>query len=84
MFTWPVFLVGSMLATVWSALFQLLFGRRLRDLILYWFVGLIGFAIGQAMGDALNLRLLLLGSVHLVEGTCACWIALFVARALKV
>jgi len=84
MFTWPVFLVSSMLATIWSSLFHLLHGKKLLDLILYWFVGLIGFAIGQGMSDALNLHWLMVGQVHLLEGTCACWIALFVARALKV
>ena len=54
MFTWTVFLVSSMLATLWAAVFHLLFGKRLLDLVLYWFVGLIGFAIGQAMADALD------------------------------
>jgi hypothetical protein len=84
MFTWPVFLTSSMLATLWSALFHLLFGKRLIDLFLYWFVGFIGFAIGQAMADALSLHWMMIGQVHLIEGTCACLIALFVARALKV
>jgi len=84
MFTWQVFLVSSMLATLWAGVFHLLFGKRLLDLFLYWFVGLIGFAIGQAMAEALNLHWWMLGQVHWIEGTIACWIALFVARALKV
>ncbi|NLG27599.1 MAG: hypothetical protein GX557_06785 [Chloroflexi bacterium] len=84
MFTWTVFLVGSMLATLWAGLFHLLFGRRLTDLVLYWFVAIVGFAVGQAMADALGLRWLMIGQVHALEGTLACWIALFVARALKV
>jgi hypothetical protein len=84
MFTWPVLLVGSVLSTLWAALFHLLFGRRVRDLILYWFVGLIGFAVGQAMGVALDLSWMLVGQLHFVESTFACWVAMFVARALKV
>ena len=28
MFTWAVFLVGSMLATLWAGIFHLLFGKR--------------------------------------------------------
>ena len=84
MFASPVFLVGSTLATLWAAIFHLLFGRRIADLILYWFTGLIGFVIGQLMADVLGLRWLLLGQVHILEGTLACWIAMFVARWLKV
>jgi len=84
MFTWAVFLVSSMLATLWAGIFHLLFGKRFTDLILYWFVGLIGFAIGQAMAEALSLHWMMVGQVHVLEGSIACWIALVVARALKV
>jgi len=83
MFTSPVFLVGSVLATLWAALFHFVLGRRLADLILYWFIALIGFAVGQAMAEILGLRWLLVGQVHMIEGTAACWIAMFVARWLK-
>ena len=84
MFSSPVFIVGSMLATLWAGLFHLLLGRRWTDLILSWFVGLIGFAVGQAMADALGLHWLLVGQVHLAEGTLGCWTAMLVARWLKV
>ena len=80
----PVLLVGATLATLWAALFHLLLGRKLTDLILYWVVGLIGFAVGQAMADILQLRWLLVGQVHVVEGSLACWIGMLVARWLKV
>jgi len=78
----PVFLVSSALATVWAATFHLLFGKKWTDLVLYWFVALVGFAIGQAMADVLQLSWLLVGQVHLVEGTLSCWIAMLVARWL--
>ena len=84
MFTSPVFLVCSVLATLWAAVFHLLFGKRLVDLALYWFVGLIGFGVGQALAGIFDYRLLILGQVHVVEGSVACWIAMLVARYLKV
>jgi uncharacterized membrane protein YjjP (DUF1212 family) len=80
----PVFLLGSTVATVWAALFHLLLGKKWRELVLYWFAGLVGFAIGQAIGNALDLDLLLFGQVRLLEGTLACWLAMAVARCFKV
>ncbi|MHB1296774.1 MAG: hypothetical protein ACYC4R_17490 [Anaerolineae bacterium] len=80
----PVFLVSSGLATVWAALFHLILGKRLPDLILFWFVGLLGFAIGQAMSELFHMQFLMLGSVHVIQGTLGCWMAMLVARWLKV
>jgi len=84
MFASPLFLVCSALATFWAAAFHLLFGRSLVDLVLYWFIGLIGFGVGQALGNSFGFAWLTVGQVHLVEGTLACWIAMLVARLLKV
>lgn len=84
MFSSPVFLIGSALATFWAAIFHLLLGKKWADLVLYWFIGLIGFAVGQAMADILQLGWLLVGQLHLIESTLGCWIAMLVARWLKV
>ncbi len=83
MFDSPLYILSSILATLWVALFHLIFGRKLSDLVLYWLVGLVGFAVGQAMAEILGFHWLLLGQVHLLEATLACWIAMFVARWLK-
>ena len=84
MLTSPVFLVCSALATLWAAVFHLLFGKSLVDLALYWFVGLIGLGVGQALATMLDLSWLMVGQVHIAEGTLACWIAMLVARLLRV
>lgn len=83
MFSSPALLLGSTMATVWAALFHLLAGRRWQQLILYWFAGLVGFAIGQAVGDALPWSVLMLGQVHVLEGSVACWAMMGIACALK-
>lgn len=79
----PVFLLGSTLATFWAALFYVVFGRRLLDLLLYWFVGIVGFMVGQAIADISGLHWLMLGQIHLIEATLGCWIAILVAQCLK-
>jgi hypothetical protein len=84
MFSSPALLLSSILATLWAALFHLLLGQQWVELVLHWFVGLVGFLVGQAMGDILGWNGLMIGQVHLLEGTCACWIAMLVARWLKV
>ena len=84
MFSSPVLLFGSTLATFGAALFHLLLGHKLTDLVLYWIIGLIAFAVGQAMANIFQLRWFLVGQVHVVEGTLACWIGMLVARWLKV
>lgn len=84
MFASPAFLIGSVLATLWAALFHLFFGKRLSDLVLYWFVSLLAFAVGQAMADVLGARWLLVGDIHFLESSLACWGGMFVARWLKV
>lgn len=83
MFTSPAFLMASAIATVWAALFHLLVGRRLQQLILFWFFGLVGFALGQLLGDALQVGWLMLGQVHVLEGSVMCWLAMLIARAAR-
>ena len=83
-FSSPVVLISSILATFWSALFQLIYGRRFADLLQFWLVGLVGFGVGQALADAFELGWPIAGQTHILEGTVACWIAMFVARWLKV
>ena len=83
MFTSPVFLLGSTLATILAALFDFIIGKSWSDLILYWFVGLVGFFLGQALSGALALDLVTLGNVHIIESSVCCVLAMALARWLK-
>jgi len=83
MFSSPLILLASTLATFWAAIFHLLLGKDFVDLMLCWFIGLLGFAVGQLVADVLRLQWFLVGQVHILEGTLSCWIAMFVARWLK-
>jgi len=84
MFRSPQFIVGSAIATALASLFHLLLGRGWRDLLLYWFIALVGFAVGQGMANILGLSLYMLGRVHVIEAAISCWLAMLVARWLKV
>jgi len=83
MFASPVFLLGSTLATILAALFDFIVGKSWPDLILYWFVGLVGFFLGQAMAGAIGLSLITLGNVHVLESSVCCILAMVLARWLK-
>ena len=84
MFASPVFLFGSTVATAWAAIFHLLLGKKWRELVLYWFAALVGFALGQAIGNAHGLDVLLLGQVRMLEGSVACWLAMLIAKCFRV
>lgn len=82
-FSSPVFLLGSTVATAWAGLFHLLFGHKWRELILYWFVSLVGFAVGQGVAEALGWEWLMVGQTHLIEGTLCAWLAMGLVRAFQ-
>jgi len=79
----PVFMLGSTVASILAAAFHLLYGRKLTDLVLYWFVALLGFFVGQGLADVSGLRFLMLGQLHIVEGTLGCVGAMAVVRWLR-
>jgi hypothetical protein len=83
MFASPTFLVGSTLATLWAALFHLLLGKRWSDLVLSWFIALIGFGVGQAVAQTVGTEWMVVGELHLIEGTFICWLAMLIARWLR-
>ncbi|MBN1401852.1 MAG: hypothetical protein JXA74_13500 [Anaerolineae bacterium] len=80
----PIFLLGSAFATLWASLFHLLLGRGWTDLVRFWFIALVGFAIGQLMAQVIGLPWPTLGQVRVIEATVVCWVAMFVAHWVKV
>ncbi|MFQ6057948.1 MAG: hypothetical protein ACE5MB_03585 [Anaerolineae bacterium] len=84
MFLSPALVLSVVLAGIYSALFHLLWGRSTVQLALYGVIGLVGFGAGQFLAGALGSQLLMMGQVHLLEGTLACWVCLLIAKRLKV
>ena len=50
---------------------------------LYWLVGVVGFAVGQWLGNLVGLALFNIGPVNLVEGTVVSWVSLFAIHAWR-
>ncbi len=71
----PAFTLGLMLATLYGALTHVIVGgdgRRLIGLIL---ASWVGFAVGQALGQVMDIRVLTLGPIDLLTATTGSLIA---------
>ena len=79
LFVPPALLLSILIPSLYACLYHLVRGRTLRGLWQGWLVSLLGFGIGQMLGLVGGLPLPTLGQVHLVEGTLACWAALYIA-----
>lgn len=80
----PFLLFSLLLGGIYGTLFHLWRGKTIRDLILYFFTGIIGFILGQVLGSLLGLNIFMIGPLHMVEATGVSWISLFVIKWLKV
>jgi energy-coupling factor transporter transmembrane protein EcfT len=83
LFVPPALFFSVLVALLYACLFHLLQGRTLRELMRSFWVSVLGFGWGQVVGMVAGLPLPVLGQVHLVEGTAACWLALYIARRLN-
>ena len=80
----PSLVFSFLLASLYGAVFHFIWGRRWRDLAVYWVVAVVGFGIGQALFDFLEISIYMIGQVRVVESTVVSWACLFVARWLNV
>ena len=80
----PYLLLSFLLGGVYGALFHLWQGKTIRDLVIYFLTGIIGFGIGQGLGNLLGWNVFLIGSVHIVEASIISWVSLFIIKWLKV
>jgi uncharacterized membrane protein YeaQ/YmgE (transglycosylase-associated protein family) len=80
----PFLLFTLLIGGIYGAAFHIWKGQQVRDLAFYVVVGVIGFALGQLIGNRLGLNLFLIGPVHIFEASLVSWFTLFVGRWLKV
>jgi hypothetical protein len=80
----PALLLSLVTALILAAVFHLVLGRTLRDLVVFSLASVIGFAIGQLAGRLTSMRWLVVGDVHMLEGSLCAVLSLFVARRWKV
>jgi len=80
----PALLLSLVIALLYAALFHLWRGQTLRDLRVFALAALAGFAVGQGVGRLTGLPWLVVGQVHMLEASLFSWLALFIAKRLKV
>jgi hypothetical protein len=80
----PSLVFSVLLASLYGAIFHFIWGKKWRDLALYWAAAIVGFGIGQAIFGLLNFSVYMIGEVRIVESTILSWGCLFIARWLKV
>ena len=80
----PALLLSSLIASMYGALFHLWRGRTLRELPLYIGAAVLGFGLGQLIGNLIGLDIIMIGPLHIVEASLGSWVMLFIAKWLKV
>jgi hypothetical protein len=80
----PYILLSVLLGGIYGTLFHLWRGKSLRDLVIYFLSGIIGFALGQGLGNLFGFTAFLIGPLHVVEATIISWVVLFVVQWLKI
>jgi hypothetical protein len=79
----PPLILSLIIASAYAAFFNLWQGGSSRDLLIYLGASWLGFAIGELVGDFIGLDILMIGEIHLLEGTVGSLVLLFSARWLK-
>jgi hypothetical protein len=65
-----------MLATLYGAFAHLVLGGRGREFVSYILAAWIGFAIGQAFGNVMDIRVLAIGTTNTMAATLGSLVAL--------
>jgi hypothetical protein len=80
----PYILLTILLGAAYGTLFHMWRGKNLRDLIIYFLTGILGFLVGQELGILMGFNLFLIGPLHVVEASLISWGSLFLMQWLKV
>ena len=80
----PAFVLSAILAAMYGCAFHLWLGKTLQELLLYLAASSLGFALGQIIGDRAAYGWLMLGQIHLLEGSLGSIVLLLLARWLRV
>lgn len=77
----PVLVLGALVASMHAFFFHALVARQREGALLYWGAGLVGFGLGHLIGEVAGTSFLMVGDVHLVEGTLGAWLLLSALNA---
>lgn len=80
----PYLLLSLILGAIYGTIFHVWRGKTFKDLAIFMVAGMVGFIIGQALGNLFGFQVFLIGPLHIIEATVTSWITLFVAQWLKI
>ena len=80
----PYLLFSALIGAIYGTLFHLWRGTSIKDLPVYLLTGIVGFALGQALGDLIGLDILMIGAIHILEATITSFGSLFLIHWLKI
>jgi uncharacterized membrane protein YjjP (DUF1212 family) len=78
----PSITLGFILATLFGAVFHLIFGGDARRLALFLLAGWIGFGLGHMLGVIFSINILNIGTLRMVAASIGALTALAVAYVL--
>ena len=79
----PSLILATTIASMYAVLYNLWRCGALRDLLFYLAAAWVGFALGQFAGWLIGLNWLMIGPLHVLEGTFLAWGLLFLASWLR-
>jgi hypothetical protein len=79
----PPLVLSLIIASAYAAFFNLWQKGSAKDLLLYLVACWLGFGIGELAGDLLGLDVMMIGQIHILEGTVGAWLLLLLVKWLK-
>lgn len=83
LFLSPSLILSLIIASAYAALFNLWQGGSGKNLLIYLLASWLGFAIGEWAADFSGLDMLMIGEIHVIEGTIGAWLLLLLGKWLK-
>ena len=79
----PSLVLSFVIASLYAALYNLWRNGSPRDLLFCLIAAWAGFALGQAGGWLIGLKLGMIGTIYMIEGTLLAWLLLFLMNWLR-
>ena len=79
----PAAVLSLIIGSIYSAMFHLLYGKTIKELVTFIIAGIVGFWLGQAIAVIFNWEFLSIGTLHIIEATAVCWLSLYLMRWLR-
>ena len=79
----PPLVLSLVIASAYAAIFNLWQGGGAKKLPLHLVASWLGFGISELAGDFLGLDAVMIGQIHVLEGSLGSWLVMILARWLK-